>query len=241
MERIEVEVADGRAEGRLFVPEGSGPWPIIVFYADAGGPRPAMWDMGQRLADHGYVVIQPDFYWRSGPYAPFDGRTAFSDPKERTRLFALMGAVKPDLVVADTRAFLAALATDRRTRPGPIGAVGYCMGGRLAFILATREPSVAAVAGIHAGGLVSDKPDSPHLAAADVRGEVYLAVAESDASCTPEHQATLRRVLGDANVRFEMENYPARHGWAVPDFPVYDRDQAEQHWGKILDLFRRTL
>jgi carboxymethylenebutenolidase len=241
MERIGVETPDGTAQGRLFLPPGAGPWPAVVFYADAGGARPAMWEMGQRLADAGYAVIQPDFFWRSGPYAPFDGMTVFSDPAERARLGALMGAVRPDQVVDDTRAFLAKLSTDPRLRTDRIGAIGYCMGGRLAFIFGSRDSRVAAVAGIHAGGLVTDKPDSPHLSVSGFVGEVYLAVAEADSSCTPEHQATLRRALEGAGVKYELENYAARHGWAVPDFPVYDAAAAQHHWDRVLALFARAL
>lgn len=239
--RLTVLVDDGEAEGWLSLPEGDGPWPTIVFYADAGGPRPAMSQMIGRLVSRGYAVLQPHFYWRSAPYAPVDGRTVFSVPSERARLGTLMASVQPERVMEETRLLLERAARDASLRVDRIGAVGYCMGGRLAFLFATHLPQVAAIAAIHAGGLVGDTPESPHLRCRAIRGEVYLGVAEDDASCTPEDQATLREALDTAGVRYTMDQYGARHGWAVPDFPVYDAGEAERHWRAILALFARAL
>jgi carboxymethylenebutenolidase len=234
--RIEARTPDGAAAGRLFLPEGLGPWPAVVFFMDAGGLRPAMSAMGERLASAGYAVIQPDLYWRSGPYAPFDMATMFADAAERNRVRALMAAVRPDAVVSDTVAFLDQVG-DPRVRTDRIGVVGYCMGGRCAFVLATALPDrVAAVAPIHAGGLVSDAPDSPHKGAARIKAAVYVGVADQDGSCTPAHQETLRQALDAAGVRYTMELYRgARHGFAVADAPVYDPEAAERHWDRVLE------
>jgi carboxymethylenebutenolidase len=237
------KITAGGADAELFVPDGDGPFPLVVFYMDAGGLRPAMTAMAGRLVAEGYAVLQPNLYWRSGPFAPFDAGTVFSDPPERQRLMKLLHAVRPDEVVADTSAFLEALTADGRVRTERIGLVGYCMGGRMAFVVASAlEDRVAAAACIHAGGLVSDAADSPHRSADRIRAELYLGVADQDGSCTPEHQRVLRESLDAARVRYEMELYEgARHGFAVPDFPVYSEEAAERHWEKVLALFDRTL
>lgn len=240
---LEARVADGVVQARLVLPDApSGPLPLAVFYMDAGGMRPAMSAMAQRLADAGYAVLLPDLYWRNGPYAPFDARTLFTDPDQRVRVRAMMDALTKDQVVGDTRALLDALAADPRLRPGAtdrVGVVGYCMGGRMAFVAASRlADRVAAAASIHGGGLVTAEPDSPHLGAPRIRGRLYFGVADEDASCSPEHQAGLRAALDAAGVRYQLELNPgARHGYAVPDFPVYDAAAAERHWERVLALF----
>jgi carboxymethylenebutenolidase len=58
------------------IPAGGGPWPAVIFYMDAGGVRPAVLDMAQRLADAGYAVLLPDLFYRYGPYGPFVPRSS---------------------------------------------------------------------------------------------------------------------------------------------------------------------
>ena len=237
-ERIEVTTADGVVDGRLFAAGGE-PRPLVVSFMDAGGLRPAMSTMARPLVDAGYAVLQPNLYWRHGDYAPFDTSTVFGDPDERERLMAMVRSVAPDQAMADTAALLDAVAGDPRVRAGRVACVGYCLGGRMAFIAATRlGDRVAAAASIHGGGLVTDEPDSPHRSAANIDAAIYLAVADEDPSCTPEHQSVLREALGAAGVRYQLEVFEgARHGFAVPDFPVYDERAAERQWQRVLELF----
>lgn len=239
--RIEVATGQGIMDGRLFLPEGEGPWPLVVFYMDAFGLRPALSQMGERLSAAGYVVAQPNLYWRHGAFAPFDVKTAFSDPPERERVLALLRSVKAEEAMADTLAI--ALAVKEHVRGERFGCVGYCMGGRVAFVAATALPGrVAAAASIHGGGLVTEAPDSPHLGIPRIRGVVYLGVADDDPSCTTEHQRTLITALDAAGVQYALEVYPgARHGFAVPDFTIHDEAAAERHWERILSLFAHEL
>ena len=93
---------DGSCPVVLATPETGGPWPAVVLFMDAGGVRPALVAMAERLADLGYVVAVPELYYRHGEYAPFDTATAFTDPDERTRLFAMLTSLTPDGVAGDT-------------------------------------------------------------------------------------------------------------------------------------------
>ncbi len=241
---IEVEAEGGRIPVLEVLPDGEGPWPLVVFYMDAFGPRPALTGMAERLAGAGYAVVQPDLYWRSAPYEPFDPTKAFNDPEERERLMGLLHSVTPAQVASDTLAVVDEVASDPRIEAQCFGTVGYCMGGRLSFTMAEELPDrVAAAAGFHPGGLVTDAPDSPHRRV-DRIGDatIYLGVADEDRSCTPEQQQTLREALDEAGVDYTMELYQgAKHGYAVPDHSVYDEDAAERHWARLLDLFGRAL
>ena len=240
--RAEAKVADGTASGLLLVPDGPGPYPLVLFFMDALGLRPAMTQMGMRLAEAGYAVLQPDLYWRSAPFAPFDWATCWTEEAERGRLFALMNAVHKDTVMSDARALVAAV-TDPRVRTGRIGVVGYCMGGRMTlFAAAELADLVAAAASIHGGGLVREAADSPHRGASRIRGALYLGVADDDRSCTPEDCEVLEASLQAAGVRYRLEHNPgARHGYAVTDAPVFHPEAAERHWARVLELFGREL
>ena len=95
----------------------------------------------------------------------------------------------------------------------------------------------------HGGGLVTDDPDSPHRLAGRVKASVYLAVADSDRGCTPEHQGALAAALAAADVEYCIELYRGKkHGFAVSDHPgAYDRDAAERHWRRLEAFLRETL
>lgn len=242
-ESLRFDTADGTGEARLFLPEGAADRPLVVFLMDAFGLRPALTEMAARLVDAGFAVVQPNLYWRSGPFAPFDPRTTFLDPQERPRIFKLMNALQPAHVFADVDAILASLVGDGRVRRGPVGIVGYCMGGRQALFLAAHlEDRAAAMASIHGGGLVRPDPSSPHLGAPRIRARCYFGVADEDAACTPADCDVLAKALADAGVRHEIELYPgARHGFAAPDMTVFDPAASERHWGKVLGLFRDEL
>jgi len=241
--RIELQEDEGVLDALLHLPSGRGPWPLVVFYMDAFGLRPALTEMAARLTAAGYAVVQPNLYWRSGPFEPFDPAKAFADPSERERLMKLLTAVRVEQVAADTSALLEVVAADVRVRAKRIGCLGYCMGGRVAFGMAAALPDrVAASASIHPGGLVTDAPDSPHRHVDRIQGVIYLGIADEDRGCTPEHQQSLREALDAAGVRYTLETYPgALHGFAVPDQAAYSAEAAERHWGCVLELFDSTL
>ena len=241
--RIESSSEGGVRDAALFLPDAGGPWPLVVFYMDAFGLRPALTDMARRLVEAGFAVLQPNLYWRAGPFAPFEPSKTFGDPAERERVMKLLNSVRVEQVAADTRALVDHVAADPRIRAERFGCVGYCMGGRIAFGIAAEMPErVAASAAIHPGGLVTDAPDSPHRQAGRIRAVVYLAIADEDRSCTPEDQQALRGALVEAGVRHTLELYAgAGHGFAVPDHSVHDAKAAERHWGRVLALFEAEL
>jgi carboxymethylenebutenolidase len=120
------------------------------------------------------------------------------------------------------------------------------MGGRLVVITAATVPDrIGAGASFHGGGLVTDKPDSPHLLAPRVKARMYFGVASNDDARQPDAKVKLKEAF--AHVPTEVEVYPAKHGWCVPDMPVengtpiYDKAQAERAWGKLVALYKAGL
>ncbi len=234
---------DGACPVTLSTPDGAGPWPGIVMYPDAGGVRPALQAMADRLAPLGYAVLLPDVYYRNGSWAPFDMKAVFGDDAERRRLFAMMKAITPEVMAADAAAFFDYLAGRPEVAGDRFGTTGYCMGGRTSLMVAGRVPDrVAAAMSFHGGGLAPESdPDSPHLLADRIQAAVYVGAAQNDASYTPEQSEVLDAALTAAGVDHVIEWYPAEHGYAVPDTAAYDEAAAEKHWNAMATFFGENL
>lgn len=238
-----ITTADGACPVTLCTPDGDGPWPGVVMYPDAGGARPALREMAQRLAALGYVVLLPDVYYRNGAWAPFNMKNVFADAGERHRLFAMMKAITPEVMAADARAFFDYLASRPEVTGERFGTTGYCMGGRTSLVVAGRVPErVAAAMSFHGGGLAAtEDPGSPHLLADQIQAAVYIGAAENDPSYTPEQSELLDAVLTDAGVEHVIEWYPAAHGFAVPDNGPFDPGAADRHWAVMESFFAEHL
>ncbi|WFP60343.1 MULTISPECIES: dienelactone hydrolase family protein [unclassified Mesorhizobium] len=237
---IEIETEDGKAKARLFRPAATARAGVVL-YMDIFGPRPALDEMAERLAGHGYGVLVPDLFYRSAPYGPFDPKTAFGEERTKAELTALRSATTQDMTTSDGEAFLDALAAEGFA--GPVGVVGYCMGGARALnAAAAYRGRIAAAASFHGGNLASDAPDSPHLKAASIKARVYIGVAGVDGSFPPEQSARLAEALRVAEVDHVIENYVGMaHGWCVPDHGVFDKAGAERHWKRLTTFFGETL
>jgi carboxymethylenebutenolidase len=238
-----VPTPDGTCPASLHLPAGGGPWAAVVMYPDAGGLRPTLRAMGERLASLGYVVAVPDVYYRHGSWEPFSMATVFGDAAERERLLAMYGSLTAEMAVRDAEALVDFLAARPEVRPGPVGTTGYCMGGRLSLVVAGRlGDRVGAAASFHGGRLaVEEDPDSPHHHASGIRAVVYVAAARDDASFPPAQHDRLVAALDAAGVFHTVETYPALHGFAVPDNPTFDEAAAERHWTALESLFGSAL
>lgn len=238
---VTIKTSDGQCPTHMITPAGEGPWPAVIVYMDAGGIRPAMIDIAQRLANAGYSVVLPDLFYRYGPYGPFVPSEVFAGDF-RAILGPLMATTGNDQAAEDTEALLAWLDTRGEVAGPRVGAVGFCMGGGMAIAAAGTWPDrFAAVASFHGGNLATDAPASPHLFAPSLKAEVLIAAAENDGSYPPRMAQRFEDALAKAGVRYKAETYPAAHGWMIPDFPVYDHAAAEHGWTEMLALFGRAL
>ncbi|MFO7194005.1 dienelactone hydrolase family protein [Thermocrispum sp.] len=244
--RIEITTADGTAEAYLSHPEG-GTYPGVILFMDAIGLRPQIESMADRIAGWGYVVLAPNVFYRHGRAADLAPKGDLRRPGERERFMPaalrLVEQHTPDRAARDFEAYLAALRDVEHVRPGPIGTVGYCMGGRLALRAAAQAPDdVAAVGMFHVGGLVTDDEDSAHLCIPHVRAEVLAGYADQDGSMPQEAIEKVAADMAAAGVRYSGAVYSgARHGFTMADTSVYDEAAAERHYEELQALFRRTL
>jgi carboxymethylenebutenolidase len=244
---VEVPIGEGVADAVLAHPAHGGPHPAVLLYMDAYGIRPALRAHVSRLANAGYCVLAPNVFHRSGRVPLIENIEERLQSEDRGALFEqlmpMIRLVTPEAANADSECWLGYLRGRSEAAAGPIGTVGYCMGGRLSLRMGGEfADDVAAVATFHGGNMATEEPDSPHLAAVRSTGELYIGHADNDRSMPPEQMGRLSQALAEAHVRHTAELYVgAGHGWTQTDTPVYDEPSAERHWARLLELFGRTL
>ena len=240
---IDIPTRDGKTTTFIVHPDRGGPFPLILFYMDAPAIREELRDMARRLASSGYYVMLPNMYYRAGvmelgPIPPA------VDAPERKKMFEYMNSLTIPLVMDDTEALLKFADGQTAASKGPIGCVGYCMSGQYAVNAAARWPDrVAAAASIYGTRLVTDEADSPHIMAKQAKADIYFGCAERDHYVPLEMIDALKKQLEVDKVKnAEVELYRAAdHGFAFPLRPVYNKAAAEQHWERLLSLYRRKL
>ena len=241
--QVDIVTAGGVMDAFVAHPERDGPFPVIFFYMDAPGIREELRDMARRLAAAGYTVVLPNLYYRAGTGTMFDQPQLRTEGPARERMWQLMASLTNALVMDDTRALLAFVDEQPYARVDRIGCVGYCMSGQFVFTAAAEfRDRITAMASMYGVGLVTDRPDSPHLRAGRITAEMYFGCAEVDSYAPPEVVIALERALLATDTTFEIELYPGtEHGFAFPKRPVYDKAAAERHWERLFALFHRRL
>jgi carboxymethylenebutenolidase len=240
---VELKTADGTAEA-YFVHPASGGHPGVLIWPDAYGLRAALKQMARRLAESGYVVLVPNQYYRSTRLPALPEPIDMKDPKLRERWGALRAPLTPEAVTRDALAYVAFLDAQQAVDTSrKVGTIGYCMGGPMTLRTAAALPErVGAGASFHGGGLVTDKPDSPHRLVARIKAHYLIAIAENDDEAQPEAKDVLREAFAAAGLPAEIEVYAGTlHGWCPPDTPAYNEAQAERAWSRLLALFDSAL
>jgi carboxymethylenebutenolidase len=245
---VTVKTPDGICDA-AFIHPASGAYPGVILWPDAAGLRPTMRDMAKRLAADGYSVLVPNPFYRVSKAPQFTdaANLDFKNQDLLAKIQMLMSSIgAPGAAEKDAVAYVAFLdAQPQVDKTKKIGTQGYCMGGPLVVRTAAAVAErIGAGASFHGGGLVTDKPDSPHLLAPKIKARMYFGVAASDDQRQPDAKDILKQSFTKAGVPVEVEVYPAKHGWCVPDMPiedgapVYDKAQAERAWSKLVALYK---
>src|SRR3974390_3343883 len=240
---IEIKTPDGTCDAYIVHPV-KGQHPAVLIWPDIFGLRPTFRQMGKRLAESGYtvLVINPFYRTKKAPTAP--EHPDFGDPATRQALMSLAGTLSPATALTDATAFVGYLnnqpTVDKKRK---MGTTGYCMGGPFVMRTAAAFPDrVGAGATFHGGGLAADKPDSPHLLIPKMKAHFLIAIAENDDQAQPEAKTMLKEAFAKAKLPAEVEVYAGtKHGWCPPDSQVYNPEQAEKAWSRMLVLFKTAL
>jgi carboxymethylenebutenolidase len=248
---VEIKTPDGTCDAAFFHPSG-GSHPGVLIWPDAFGLRPSMREMAKRLAAQGYSVLVPNPFYRMGKAPFFTDASTVDFAKERGKIGPLMGSVTADgAAEKDAVAYIEFLDAQKQVNKSKkIGTQGYCMGGGLVVRTAATVPDrVGAGASFHGGGLVTDKPNSPHLLAPKIKAKMYFGIAMSDDKQQPDAKDKLKEAFMAANNPAEIEVYgDAYHGWCVTDMPkqadgaaTYNKPDAEKAWAKLTTLYKGSL
>jgi len=240
--QMEIVTPDGRMNTFICHPERAAPHPVIIIFMDAPGIREELRDMARRLGTVGYYVMLPNLYYRAN-VEELGSVVGEANLTTRQRALQLMATINIPMVMQDVDALLAFTAQDKAASRGPMGCVGYCMSGQYAINAAVRHPErIRAAASMYGVALVSDKPDSPHLAPQRTDARLYFGCAEKDQYAPPEMIDQLRAEIASKGGNAEVEIYPGTaHGFAFPSRPVYDKPAAERHWERLFTLFGNAL
>ena len=240
---VTITTPDGEAEA-YFVHPANGKHPAVLMWTDILGLRNAFRTMATRLAQSGYSVLVPNPFYRSAKIPVVPEGASFRDEDTRNLLRGYAGQLNQEAVFSDANTFIGFLdQQDSVDTSKKVGTNGYCMGGPLVMrTAAAMSDRVGAGATFHAGRLVTDKDDSPHLLIPNTPAQMLHAVAENDDERSPDTKNILAQAYKDADIPAEIEVYEGTlHGWCSLDSSVYNQEQAERAWARMLHLFDTAL
>ena len=194
-----------------------------------------------RLAGYGFVIAAPEIYHRIEP----PGSAIPFDDAGRTR--GLEDAAKTPVAHfdEDRRAALDYLARHPSVAPGKLGAMGFCIGGHLAF-RAALEPDVRATVcfygtGIHDGRLGLDRDAGSLARAGEIRGKLLMVFGTQDPHVPAEGREIIDRKLRESGVDYSIKLYPGEHAFMRDEGPRYDPEATDQAFSAMIALFREVL
>ncbi|MFK7735085.1 MAG: dienelactone hydrolase family protein [Pirellulaceae bacterium] len=235
---VEITTPDGTCDAYFAAPS-EGKHAAVLIWPDIFGLRPAFKGMAKRLAESGYsvVVVNPYYRKQKAPQGDDGGGMSFGDVRP------LAQSLSAETHSTDAKAFVKWLDEQSQVDTSKkVGTTGYCMGGPIVFRTAAAVPDrIGAAATFHGGGLTKDGPDSPHRLIPKMKAQFLICVAENDDQRDPKSKTILKESFAAADLNAEIEVYPAGHGWCPPDSRVYNKEQAEKAWSRLLKLFEGAL
>ncbi len=247
---VAVETPDGEMDALVTYPENGERCSAIIIFMDIWGLREELFDVARKIGTAGYYCILPNTYYRQGKVR-FEHRNERGEmrsmdtlaPEVQESVRVHMHALTDEMVVEDMKWIIRFLEHEP-IRTGPMGVLGYCMGGRHALKIAGHYPNeMRATASLHGTRLVTDAPDSVHLLSKKFRGEIYCGFAERDLLAPLSTIETLaKHCAGQPDFKYSYLIHPdTEHGYSLPDRDIYRKHAANRDWERIFAMFRRQL
>lgn len=227
----------------VYAPQDSlavGPLPGLLLYSEIFQQTAPIRRLAVQFASHGYVVMVPEIYHEHEPPGTILGYDTVGKDKGNAYKFA----TPISTFDADAKAVIAALLGHPSCN-GRLGAVGFCIGGHLAF-RAAFQPAIRAAAcfyatDIHSSTLGAGQCDDSLRRLNEIRGELLLIWGRQDPHVPLEGRLKVYRSLHDANVRFTWHEFNCEHAFMRDEGNRHDPAAARLAVGLALDLFRRRL
>lgn len=228
--------------------------PAFVAYPDADGPRPAVLvfqeifgvnahirDVTARIAGQGYVAIAPDYHHRA--WEPGTERQ-YTD-EDMKRGMQLIPKLTVEGIEADIDACIAFLKTRKEADTRKLGAIGFCIGGHVAYLAAATRP-IAAAASFYGGGIATFGPGGGKKTierTRDIKGKILCLFGKDDPMIGQDQVAAIQRALEENKVRHEVVVYDdASHAFFRDVDPRMHREHAAKDaWERVKRLFKEEL
>jgi len=238
-ETIRIEGHQGDIiDGYLARPLGGGPYPSVVINHHMPGWDEATKEIARKLAHHGYVAILPNLHHRIGP----------GTPAEQAAAVRAAGGNPDAQYFGDAQGAITYLDRLPYTS-GKIGMIGFCSGGRQAFLAACKIPRLSAAVDCWGGRVIATpeemterQPVSPIDYAPEMQVPLLGIFGNDDMSPSPAQVDQTEEILRNLGKTYEFHRYDgAGHGFFAVDRPGYRAEQATDAWTKVFAWYERWL
>jgi carboxymethylenebutenolidase len=231
MAELTISAPDGAGSFSAYVAKpATTPAPALVVIQEIFGVNQVMRDLCDWYASQGFLAVSPDIFWRIEPGIQLTDKT----DAEWQQAFDLMGKFDVDQGIEDIKATLAAVRTHEAST-GKAGSVGYCLGGKLAYLMGTRSDAEANVSyyGVGLDGLLGEL--------GRVRHPLLLHIASEDQFVPKEAQDKIKAAVADHEFVTAYVYEGCDHAFAREGGAHYDAAAAETANLRTLDFFRQHL
>jgi carboxymethylenebutenolidase len=239
---IPVKGVDQPMGAYVAAPAEAGPHPAVIVIQEIFGVNAHIREVTDRIAREGYVAIAPDVHHRVAP-----GRELGYTPADMQTGMQVIGKLSLDGFTADLDATLAAVRARADVRGDRIGAIGFCIGGHLAYLAAALRADVRATASFYGGGIATFGPGGgPRTVerTRDIKGRILCLFGGQDQMIPPEQVDEIKRALVEGDVRHEVVVYPQTgHAFFCDkaERGSYNAEAAEDAWRRVKELFGEEL
>ncbi|HVC28219.1 MAG TPA: dienelactone hydrolase family protein [Gammaproteobacteria bacterium] len=224
-------------KGYAAYPQGHGPFPGIVVIMEAYGITGHIRGVCERLANAGFVALAPDI---------FHGEViSYTDVE---KVMAKIPTLRDEPIIDEIGQSLDWLAAHKNVESKRLGIIGFCMGGRFAFLANCRFPQhLRAAVGMYGGGIAPNGQDRfgriPPITEADrMQAPIFLGYGADDQGIPPAEHAHIAETLSAAKKRYSLAVYPgAGHAFLCEERANYAPKAAEQAWPEIIAFLQANL
>jgi len=235
----------GQLDAYVARPEGSGPFPGVVVIHHLPGWDEWTTEVVRKLAHHGYLAVSPHLYSRNGLSPEEAGAAAFKGLREGHPIVG-----QPDAQAMGDISAAARWLKDQPTSNGRVGCIGFCSGGRLAYLAASQVQEIDAAVDFWGGAVTQGErwPTNEHhpVAPIDLTSQIRVPLlgifGNEDQFPTPAEVDQIEAALKAAGKEYEFHRYDgAGHGFFATDRPSSRPEQAKDAWGKVLAFYAKHL